>query len=268
MWDTHLHTNYSGDSETPVIDMINAARQKGLSGIIFTDHLDWNYPNEPGLFDLDFYGYQDEIRLLASENTDIEIGTGVELGLQPHLASRHTEFLHKVSFDYVIGSVHVVDGSDPYYPEFFKDRSAEDAYNEYFKCVLSNINEFLDFDSLGHLDYVVRYGLKNLGPSEGRMYFYKHKAVIGEILDVLIKNDKALEVNTGSFRYGMKEPNPSFDIISLYKEMGGKIITIGSDAHEGKFVADGFETVRERLISLGFTSQLVYCKRVAKEISL
>ena len=268
MWDTHLHTKYSGDSETPVIDMINAAKHAGLNGIIFTDHLDWNYPNEPGLFDLDYYGYQDDVRLLASQNTDIEIGIGVELGLQPHLAARHTEFLQKVSFDFVIGSVHVVEGADPYYPEFFKNRNAEDAYNEYYNCVLKNINEFLDFDSLGHLDYVVRYGLKNLGPEAGRMYFYKHKAQIEEILDIIIRHDKALEINTGSFRYGMKEPNPSYEIISLYKEMGGKSITIGSDAHEAKYVADGFDMVKERLISMGFNSQLVFCKRVAKEISL
>ena len=170
-WDTHLHTKFSGDSDTPVEKMIAAGMEKDMTGIIFTDHLDWNYPNEPGLFDLDYYEYLTTVKRLASENTDMEIGAGIELGLQPHLKNRHREFLQKGSFDFVIGSVHVVDGRDPYYPEFFEGRSADDAYDEYFRCVLQNIKDYSDFDTLGHLDYVVRYGIRHKGGFTGRMNF-------------------------------------------------------------------------------------------------
>ena len=267
-WDTHLHTEFSGDSDTPVKDMVAAAMAKNLTGIVFTDHLDWNYPNEPGRFDLDFYEYLDTMKKFREENTDMEIGAGVELGLQPHLADRHREFLQKVRFDYCIGSVHVVNGVDPYYPGYFEGRSADDAYEEYFKCVLENISLFIDFDSLGHLDYVVRYGIRHKGEFAGRMDFNRHKPVIEEILSILIKNGKSLEVNTGSFRNGMREPNPSYDIIKLYYDMGGRQITVGSDAHKPDTVADGFGEVCMRLRNIGFSHYNVYSLRSAREMPL
>ncbi|MCR5099396.1 MAG: histidinol-phosphatase HisJ family protein [Lachnospiraceae bacterium] len=268
MWDTHLHTEFSGDSQAKVGDMIAAGRAKGLSGMTFTDHLDWNYPKEPGRFDLDFYGYHDAMNRALTENPDIEIRTGIEIGLQPHLAERHREFLNKVPFDFVIGSIHVVDGMDPYYPEYFEGRNGDEGYGQYFECMKQNIVEFSDFDTLGHLDYVVRYGLRNLGAVQGAMTFSKHRDVIEEILDFLIKNEKSLEVNTGSFRNNMTEPNPSYEIIRLYREMGGRLITIGSDAHKPENVADGFEKVVPRLREMGFSSQAVYISRIIHEMPL
>ena len=268
MWDTHLHTEFSGDSQAKMKDMIAAAKAAGLSGITFTDHLDWNYEREPGRFELDFYGYRDAVKQAMTDNPDIEIRTGVEIGLQPHLANRHREFLQKVSFDFVIGSIHVVDGVDPYYPEFFKNRTSDEAYAEYFDCTKKNIMDFMEFDSLGHLDYVVRYGLKNLGPACGNMSFYKHRRVIEEILDFLIRHDKSLEVNTGSYRNNMSEPNPSYEIIKLYRDMGGKLITIGSDAHKPENVADGFRQTADRLRGMGFTFQAVYINRIIHEMPL
>ena len=198
----------------------------------------------------------------------MEIGVGIELGLQPHLANRHREFLQKVNFDFVIGSVHVVDGRDPYYQGFFDGRSADDAYDEYFKCVLQNIKEFIDFDSLGHLDYIVRYGKRHKGEFTGNMNFYRHRPVIEEILSILIKNEKSLEINTGSFRNNMTEPNPSYDIIKLYYEMGGRQITVGSDAHKPENLADGFVQVGERLKAIGFTHYNVYTMRSVREMPL
>ena len=267
-WDTHVHSLFSGDSKSPVEQMMAGGKERGLSGMIFTDHLDWNYPNEPGLFDLDYYAYIDTLKKLANENTDIEIGAGVELGIQPHLKNRLREFLQKLSFDFVIGSVHVVNGSDPYYPEFFSNRSADDAYAEYFACVRDIVKDYKEYDSLGHLDYVVRYGLKNKGPIGGRMSFMRHREAIEEILSYVIKYGKSLEVNTGSFRYGMSEPNPSYDIMKLYYEMGGRAITIGSDAHDPTHVADHFSDVCDRLKSIGFTHYNVYFMRQEKEMAL
>ena len=89
-----------------------------------------------------------------------------------------------------------------------------------------------------------------------------------EILSILIKNGKSLEINTGSFRKGLSEPNPSYDIIKLYYEMGGRQITVGSDAHEPKYLADGFSGVGERLKAIGFTHYNVYTMRSAREMPL
>ncbi len=268
MWDTHLHTEFSGDSKAKLSDMIDAGKRKGLRGMIFTDHLDWNYPNEPGLFDLDLYGYKDALNVALSDNPDIEIRTGIELGLQQHLSNRHRELLQKVSFDYVIGSVHVVNGRDPYYKDYFEGRSADEAYREYFECLRDNINDFMDFDSLGHLDYVVRYGIKNLGTSMGAMNFWTHRKTIEEILDILIRHGKALEINTGSFQSGLSEPNPAYEIIELYKKMGGELITLGSDAHAPEYVGDGLFEVAGRLKELGFNFQAVYINRIMHEMPL
>ena len=110
---------------------------------------------------------------------------------------------------------------------------------------------------MGHLDYVVRYG-----PNRNRKFTYKDYAdVIDPILEVLIRKDKALEVNTGGFKYGLGHPNPHEDIIRRYKELGGKLITVGSDAHAPEHVGFEFARTAEILKSCGFREYAVFEKK-------
>ena len=275
LWDTHMHTAFSGDCDIPPEVMLNTAKEKGLSGIIFTDHLDWDYPNEPGRFDLeldDYFLYMGKLAEIEAKNPpaikQTEFRVGVELGLQTHLKERHEKLLAELPFDYVIGSIHVVHGKDPYFASYFEGRTAKEAYTEYFKCMLENLKIFYDIDSLGHLDYVVRYGMRHLGKEAGTCHYADYADLIDEIFRFLIDHDIALEVNTGSYRCDMTEPNPSFELLRRYRELGGEKITIGADAHHTEHVGLHFEALPTELKNLGFTHYLIHKNRTPQKLPL
>ena len=269
-WDTHMHTLFSGDGHETPFDMAKTACKNGLDGIVFTDHLDWDYMSEPGLFDLDIPGYFSEISNLKQNPAcqNLEILTGIELGLQEHLVDRHRQILKEYDFDQVIGSIHQVDGLDPYYESYYKGRDIYEAYEDYFGAAISNLSLFPEIDTFGHLDYVSRYGIRHFGAEVGTLHYEDHKASIDKILEFLISQNIALEVNTGAIRCDMSEPNPSYRILQRYYEMGGRLITIGSDAHHLEHVALSFSEVRDRLSEIGFTQYAVYKKREPVMLSL
>lgn len=258
LWDTHMHSQFSGDSDTPQEEMIHSAIEKGLAGICFTDHLDIDYPKEPDLFLLDLANYHASVMAYQETYQDkLPIRFGVELGLQPHLAGLHSDILSQYPFDFVIGSSHVVHGFDPYYPDFYEGRDEKTAYLEYFESILENITAFDGFDVYGHIDYVVRYG-----PTTNQNYHWEdYKDVIDEILRQLISRGKGIEINTGGFKYGLGHPNPTEEIIRRYRELGGEIITLGADAHKPEHVAFDFAKVPSILKESGFTYYTVFEKR-------
>lgn len=247
--DTHMHTHHSGDSEAEIEEMIKAAISKGLAGICFTDHFDYDYPDDPDLFLLDFEQYQKEVQVLSARYADtIPVCWGIEIGLQPHIAELNRKVTAQYPFDFVIGSSHVVHGVDPYYPVYYEGRTEEEAYREYFDSIIENLHTDVDFDVYGHIDYVVRYG-----PNKNQEYSYrKYSDQIDEILRLLIQHGKGIEINTGGFKYGLGHPNPTEEILCRYHELGGEIITIGADAHAPEHVAYDFNKVPDILRRAGF----------------
>lgn len=264
-WDQHMHCNFSGDSDALPEDMIKAGIAHGLSGICFTDHLDYDYPEEPNIFLLDFDNYFKALSDLREKYADkISVNIGIELGLQPQAAGQNLAVAEKYPFDFIIGSSHVVNHMDPYYPEFFAGRDEDEAYMEYFESVLENINSCVDFDVYGHIDYVVRYG-----PNKNAFYTYeKFKDIIDAILTQLISKGKGIEVNTGGFKYGLGHPNPTEDIIRRYRELGGEIITMGADAHVPEYVAYEFDKTAQIIKNCGFKYYTVFKNRKAEFIPL
>lgn len=265
LWDTHMHSQFSGDSDATQDDMIQASIEKKLDGICFTDHLDIDYPNHPSLFLLDLPNYASSVSAHRERYADkLDIRFGIELGLQPHLKALHEDILTQYPFDFVIGSSHVVHGIDPYFPEFYEGRTEESCYLEYFESIIENIQAFDNFDVYGHIDYVVRYG-----PNRNKNYSYeKYRDVIDEILRLLIKKGKGIELNTGGLKYGLGHPNPTEEVIARYRELGGEIITLGSDAHTPEHVAYDFHKVSGILKDAGFDYFTVFKKRKPEFIRL
>ncbi len=261
--DYHIHTHNSGDSTAPMKSMIESAMERGLSEICFTEHMDMDYPVSEdvpaGTFDLDTKKYFEELLKYKEEYQNrITIKFGVELGLQPHLSSRIAEYVKEYPFDFIIGSAHLLDGQDPYYPVFWQGKSESEIIKRYFEYTLENINAISDFDVLGHLDYIVRYT-----PTKGQGYSYdKYSDIIDEILKVLISKGKGLDFNTQSLFRGGKNPNPNADILRRYKELGGRIVTFGSDAHKPDALAGCFEYAKEIALSCGFTEYYTFDKRI------
>ena len=263
LWDCHMHSSFSSDSSTPMECMIMQGISNGLKGICFTEHFDPDYPATPdGLsFSLDIPSYMETLFCFKEKYQDkIELRFGIELGLQPHLADYFEELTQKYPFDFVIGSSHVVNGFDPYYPEFFQTREEAVGYREYFESILENVKKISSFDTYGHLDYIVRYG-----PNKNRGYSYgKYADVFDEILHQLVERQIGLEVNTGGYHYGLGEPNPCTDIIRRYKELGGEIITVGADAHVPEKIGYDFERAACVLAECGFRYYTVFKKRKAE----
>ncbi len=258
LWDVHMHSQFSGDSDAPQEEMIMTAIDAGLGGMCFTDHLDIDYPDNPALFLLDLPNYTASVLALKNKYREkFPVHLGIELGLQPHLSDIHSDILAQYPFDFVIGSCHVVHGFDPYYPSFYEGRSEKDCYREYFESILENIHAFDGFDVYGHIDYVVRYG-----PTKNANYDWTHyREVIDEILRLLISKGKGIEVNTGGFKYGLGHPNPTEGILRRYRELGGEIVTIGSDAHAPQHIGFDFQKIPSLLKAAGFEYFSIYENR-------
>lgn len=257
--DMHVHSRYSTDSEAEPEDVVRQAIDLGLPTICLTDHIDWDYPVEGLTFDFDIGDYFKEIDSLKATYGDrIRILKGVELGLQPQLGDRYQKLLKDWDFDFAIGSQHLVEGKDPYYPETFEGKEDSEVYRSYFENMLEDIRAFHDFDSMGHLDYVVRYGRHR-----ARDYSYRNFAdVIDEILKLLVRYNIALEINTCGIRKQLGFPNPHPDILKRYRELGGTLVTCGSDAHKPHYLGYAFDRAEEILKSCGFTH---YCCFVRHE---
>ena len=266
LWDTHMHTSFSGDSKTPPEEQLRSAIEKGLTGVCITDHMDLDFPPVPENPELtgDFFlfdpkKYFPAIRALAEKYRDrLTVLTGIELGLQTQAVEKNRAVIAEGGYDFVIGSIHVVDGCDPYYASWWERfPDAKQAIRHYFEVTLENIRDFYAFDALGHLDYVVRY-------AKDPFYRYRwedFEDVLEAILSLLIKKGIALELNTGAFRAGLHHPNPDEGILKLYRSLGGELVTVGADAHNPLHVGLAFDRVPGILRECGFTHYAVYKKR-------
>lgn len=257
--DMHMHTWFSTDSEACPRDMADEAVRKGLKTICFTDHFDkddleWG---EEGIFDVDAYFV--EMQKLQEEYAGkLNIRIGIELGLRTYLEDYYEELTKKYPFDFVIGSVHNVpykkdaEGNilytDPAAEKLFTDRTDKEAYRLMMETTLENVRTSDCFQTLGHLDYVVRYG-----KSREKEYSYTDYAdIIDEILKLLIEKEKGLEVNSAGLKYRLPFAHPHPDVLKRYRELGGEIITIGADAHKPEHIAYDFAKAEEILKSCGF----------------
>ncbi len=263
--DFHLHSAFSGDSDTPMEQMIQKGIALGLDTLCFTEHMDYQLISDGIDFAVDTAAYYESLlRLKEKYHSQIELLFGIELGIEVQHRAFLTDYARAWDFDFIIGSSHIVDGVDPYYPAFFEGRSEADSYRRYFETIPENLTAFSDVDVYGHLDYIVRYG-----PNKNKFYFYeKYRDVIDAALKIMIEKQIGLEVNSAGFRKGLGSPNPHPDIIRRYLELGGEIISVGSDAHDAKSIAADFEAVRKLLLACGCKYYTIFRKRKPEFIRL
>ena len=276
--DNHVHTSFSSDSSTPMEDMIAQGKSLGLSSICFTDHMDYNFPVQENGMDFLFSveDYFSKIKELSGKHPDFQIRTGVELGLKEDVLAAALKLTKEYAFDFVIGSTHLVDNIDPYNSEYWETYGEEKGIRHYYETTLQNIREGFDFDVYGHIDYVIRYcpAIKALQTDSVQKEAFCEKMlkgnleIIDEILSALISFGKGIEINTAGWKCGLGHPNPHETILKRYAELGGKIITIGSDAHETKYLAYNFAKIPTLLQSCGFTSYTEFHGRKPLQISL
>ena len=268
IYDCHLHTEFSADSETPVRDQLEKAISLGMKEICITDHHDYGSEFCPDDFTLDIPSYIESLRKIRDEYAGrIRLNIGIELGLQNHVGEYLHDFARTLGkeFDFVLGSSHFVDRMDPYEREYLKHFGEKEGFRAFFEVSLKRVQNLLDtFDSYSHLDYVVRYA-----PHKNEFYSWNdYEPYIRPLLKLLIENGKCLECNTGGIRYGLGNTNPCADVFRLYKELGGEGITIGSDAHTPETLGIGFDFCREMLKEYGFRYYTVFHERKAEMLPL
>lgn len=269
--DFHLHSTHSLDGQASMESMIKQGISLSLNQICMTEHMDLFFIDETGLrsdsFVVDMPSYLSDYKHLSAKYKEqISVLLGIELGLATEVIEKNNTFIEAYPFDFIIGSLHICNGADPYFPSFFNDRTDKEGYEEYFLCLLKNIKIFSNFDVCGHLDYIVRYG-----KSKNMNYHYQdYSDIIDEILRYLIQNGKGIECNTGGLspKYELGETNPSLEILKRYKELGGEIITIGSDAHTTETMCYGFHHAYKNLKAAGFHYYTVFEKRIPSFLSL
>lgn len=249
--DYHMHTHFSSDSDANPSEHIEKAISLGMSELCFTDHVDFDYPKENGktMFHLDADSYFEELYRYKHEYEDkIKVKIGVELGLNPHNEEYNHNLVKTHPFDFVIGSSHIVDGIDPYYPEYWEGRTIKESITRYYEAILRNVTTEDVYDVYGHLDYIRRYVPDKNFVYDDRDYY----DITESILTNIITKGHGLELNTRGLESGLTNFLPTIALLQRYHDMGGEIVTVGSDAHYTKNVGYGFKTAREILINTGF----------------
>ena len=262
--DYHIHSSVSPDSTESYINILKAAEQKGISDLMFTEHFEFfSGSYRSPIFQekyLDSY-YTQYCLWKQSNPTSVHVGFGIEFGqpnLQPETARN---FLKKYPFDYVIGSCHKIDNVDLSRYNY-EITNTDRLYNTYFSYLLEIIEHNL-CDCLGHLDLFKRYAARqgiSLNISCENDYLQK-------VLQEAISHGIGIEINTSGIRQGIG-CMPSLDVLKLYSQLHGEIITLGSDAHTASDLQKDFDIALSYLKQAGFSYIAHYQNRKPEMIKI
>lgn len=264
--DYHVHTRYSDDSEYLMEDVVKDAIALGLEEICFTDHVDYGVkrdwddprgltyrkggPGEPehmALANVDYPRYAAEIAALKKKYKDqITLKMGMEFGMQAHTIPQYERLFSSWPFDFIILSVHQVEDREFWTQDFQRGRTQAEYNLRYYEELLALVRRYHNYSVLGHMDLISRYD------KSGTIPFERIRPIVTEILKTVIADGKGIEVNTSSHRYGLHDLTPSTDILRLYHELGGRIITIGSDSHRKEHLGTHIQKTMEVIRTLGF----------------
>ncbi len=270
LYDLHVHTKFSFDgakgADGEPASIIEAAAARGIAGLAFCDHFDIDdvmdgiYPPYP----------EEDVRRAVLEMKETYRGRfdvlyGVELG-EPHARPVEAKALcERCGFDFVLGSLHNLVG----YPDFYYLKMEELEPGHITYLMDRTVKELLDIvrwggvSSLAHITYPCRYFDEAGVKVELSRWYDGFEALFRE----MIVRGAALELNTSGLAKG-RAPSPDRDLLALYRDAGGRMVTLGSDAHRARDVGQGLEAGRALLLSLGFTDETVFRAGVPETVPL
>ena len=234
MFDCHIHTKYSTDSKLEIENAISRAKDMGI-GATITEHMDIDYP-KPNEFIFDVEDYFKQYEKFRNPKFFI----GIEMGMVPSALAKSKSLADSYPFDYIIGSVHLVQGVDLFEKEFYTIRSKKEAYSQYLDAILRSIKEYDFIDCLAHIDYICRYSQF----ADKELYYEEYKEKIDVILKELAFREKALEINTRRFHEKSAVENMK-NIYKRFYELGGKLVVLGSDAHTEETIGKNLKLAKE-----------------------
>lgn len=260
--DYHVHTEFSDDSEYKLEDVVKDAIQKNMTELCFTDHVDYGVKPDWGqaytrfwhgkpVLNVNYPEFVKEFhRVEAIYKDRIRLRMGFEFGVQMHTIPQFNDVYHRYPLDFVILSIHQVEDQEFWTNEFQKNRSQDEYQLRYYQELYDVVSNFKNYSVLGHLDLIRRYD------PAGPYPFEKIEPLVKAILTQVIEDGKGIEVNTSSFRYGLDDLMPSKKILSLYQELGGTLLTLGSDSHAKDHLGAYIPEVKQQLKEMGFKT---YC---------
>ena len=248
MQDLHLHSEFSFDSYTDPEENIKAAIRNNIKIMAFTDHMDNFCQNDRDIsFDLEKY-FSTIYKFREKYKNQIKILAGVEVGLAYENADKINQFIDENPFDFIIGSIHAVEFKDIWSNRKIIEKNPKYYFRKYYQYMLESIKSCKNFSVLGHIDYIDRYIKdKSVIPD-----FSFYEDLIEEILKELIKTNRGIEYNTAGFRNNLSYANPKDKILEKYKNLGGNIITLGSDSHFPDTISYKIDDGIKHLKDLGF----------------
>lgn len=257
LFDYHIHSKISPDSKSSLSEICKRAVSKSLKEIAITDHYEC-HREDWGSSYYNLRLYKDEMIKARKEfEGKIKIRSGIELG-QPHQCEGAAEhILSSYTYDYVIGSSHKLFNGIDISRLNIKNITLDEFCKEYLS-ELDKLVNWGNFDCLGHLDLVKRHGNDYYNK---KIRLFSYYDMLKDILKKLIYNGKGIEINTSGIRQSPKETMPGLDIIKLYKELGGEILTIGSDAHEIKDIGKDISVAIDLAKEAGFKYLTVFENR-------
>lgn len=243
--DYHVHTEFSDDSVCPMEDMVQKGIALGLNEIAFTEHVDYGVKTDDNC---SYPEYFEKLGRMREQFGDkITLKTGIEFGVQRETVEEFNQAFAAHPFDFVILSNHQADGKMYYNGEYQPGKNQKQLNESYYEATLDVLNRYDHWSVLGHIDMIKRYDPLGTYADE------KIMPIIDDILRCTIAKDKGIELNTSSFRYKLNDLTPSRAILRRYYDLGGRVLTIGSDAHETKNLHEQIDYARGELKKIGFT---------------
>jgi histidinol-phosphatase (PHP family) len=266
--DYHTHTSFSADSDEPMERQVQAALAAGLHEIAFTEHEDYN-PDDMTAFFFDPAAYVHELnRCRAKYGDRIALRQAIEISEPHRYPTRVSAVLQAHDWDFVLGSLHwLTPWINTFEPSFFTYRGEgnwRESFREYF-IELAELAQHGDFDVLAHIDYPSRYGQAFFGAEYN---IGEYETEIRKVLGILIARGKGTEINTSLLRRNRPHPNPPQVVINWYRQMGGEILTIGSDSHAAKDTGAHMHVAVQMAKQAGFSHIATYAQRKAKLVPI
>lgn len=257
--DYHIHSNCSPDGCLTVAEMTRAAIERGLDEICMTDHVDpFHWRDRSPCTDFDWAGLKaqfDEAQALYGDRIAIKLGC--ELGDAPYDFARSEHLLSTApELDFIIGSVHLAGEAQDWLDLYFIRADGDAYYHAVIESYLDELEKVARWGKcsvLGHLTLPLRYINENYHRG---LTFDAHRDHVAEILRIAIANGIGIECNTNRGN----EPLPGPSILRLYRDLGGEIITLGSDAHSAESVGCAIALRQELLRECGFRCFTTFTK--------
>ncbi|MDO4792875.1 MAG: histidinol-phosphatase HisJ family protein [Filifactor alocis] len=265
--DMHTHTNFSNDSDATLEEQLDRAVKLGMKYYCVTDHQDYDHPEGDFSYilrkreDIVFETYFERLYEAREAYKDkINLLIGIEFGLQPHLVEKIQKDYATYPFDFVIGSTHSIKGYDTEDKRLYEGVSPEQIIREYFEIEYENLKNTRTVDAFGHIDFILR---DVPGKNKGFTYS-KYGDILDEILKLAIDRGQAIELNTKPLVVGMRDSSPGFETFKRYRELGGELVTLGSDAHFPERIGACFDIAGDLLKEAGFKYYNVFIQHEPK----